>query len=148
MITRDSIKINEKIDKVYKVARDIERQHEYISGYSPSKIVAAVDNGGIIIERTAVLNGKLMKWKSKAEFEENKTIKFEQLEGKLKGMKIDWLFNESDEGTEVEIVHDFKLKIPVIGWFAEKFIAKPKIDAITRNVLVGLKSRVEGVKVG
>ena len=146
MITRDSIIINDKIEKVYAVARDIEKQHEYIHGYSPAKIIEKKEDGKIVIERVAELHGKVMKWKSIAEFEENKAIRFEQIEGKLKGMKIEWLFQSINEGTRVEIIHDFSLKIPALGWFAERYIARPKIDGLTRNVLVGMKNKIEGGK--
>lgn len=145
MITQDFIVIKKRLPEVYKTAQDIKNQHEYIPGYKPSKIVETKKDGKMVIERIAEMDGKIMKWKSMAEFDENKTIKFEQLEGKLKGMKINWLFEETGEETKVTIIHDFKLKIPIAGWFAEKFIAKPKIDKITRNVLHGLKNKVESM---
>ena len=91
MITQDFIVIKKRLPEVYKTAQDIKNQHEYIPGYKPSKIVETKEDGRLIIERTAEMDGKIMKWKSIAEFDENKTIKFEQLEGKLKGMKINWL---------------------------------------------------------
>ncbi len=145
MITQDFIVIKKRLPEVYKTAQDIKNQHEYIPGYKPSKIIETKEDGRLIIERTAEMDGKIMKWKSMAEFDENKTIKFEQLEGKLKGMKINWLFEETGEETKVTIIHDFKLKIPLLGWFAERFIAKPKIDRITRNVLTGLKNKLGGI---
>ena len=87
MITNDSIIIKRSLSEVYKVAQDIENSHTYISGYKPSKLIKTKD-GEIIVERVAEIKGKIMKWKSKVEFNINKTIEFEQIEGRLKGMKI------------------------------------------------------------
>lgn len=143
MIIKDSILIRKKLQDVYKVARDVENQHKFIPGYSPAKILERKDNSNMTIERTAVVDGKIMNWKSTAEFVTDDAIRFVQIEGALKGMKIDWKFRESGEGTEVEIVHDFNLNIPLVGWLAERFVARPKIEKITRNVLAGLKSRME-----
>jgi ribosome-associated toxin RatA of RatAB toxin-antitoxin module len=142
MITKDVIVIDEDLNKVYSIASDIDKQHEFIPGYKPSKIIGRTEEGALIVERTAEIDGKEMKWQSSAEFIENKAINFKQLEGKLKGMDIIWEFESVDEGTKITIEHDFKLNIPVIGWLAERYIAKPKIDKITRGVLEGLKKYI------
>ena len=99
----------------------------------------------MIVERVAEIKGKIMKWKSKVKFNINKTIEFEQIEGRLKGMKIEWLFEEVPEGTKLTITHRLSLNPPVLGWILSKFIAKPAIDKLTRNVLLGLKNKLEGV---
>ncbi len=142
MITKDYIDIKKNLGTVYKTASDIKNQHTYIPGYKPS-IVHKTDDNKLLIERTAELNGKTMKWKSLAVLNKNKSIEFEQLEGRLKGMKITWLFNKFDDFTRVTIIHDFHLNIPVFSYLLERFIAKPKIDKITKNVLIGLKNKLE-----
>lgn len=143
MITRDFIVINRKLKEVYRVAKDIKNQHEYIPGYKPAEIIETREDGTLVVGRTALMDGKMVKWKSLAEFDENRAIRFEQLEGRLKGMKIEWLFEEAGAATKVTITHDFRLNIPLAGWLAERFVAKPKIDRITRSVLEGLKAKME-----
>ncbi len=145
MITQDSIIIEKPLTEVYKVASDIENSHRYLPGYKPSKVIKT-ENDQIIIEREAQIKGRVMKWKSLAKFNKNKSIEFEQIEGKLKGMKIVWLFKYVPRGTELTIIHKFKIKIPIFGWLLSYFIAKPRIDNLTRRVLIGLKNYTESFK--
>ncbi|MFW6134214.1 MAG: type II toxin-antitoxin system RatA family toxin [Elusimicrobiota bacterium] len=146
MITQDSVIIKKSLPEVYRIAKDVKNQHKYIPGYKPSEIVEQYEDGKIVVRRFAKLKNKEMTWKSLANFNENSSIDFKQLEGRLKGMEIHWLFNETPQGTEVIIIHDFKINKPVIGWFMEKYFAKPKIDMITSNVLAGLKKYAENAK--
>lgn len=145
MITKDFIIINKSLPEVYKIASDIEKQHEYIPGYKPARIIEKKEDGEILIERIAEIKGKIMKWQSTAKFKENKKIEFKQIQGRLKDMKIEWLFEEIHGGTKITITHDFKLSRPIIGWFLEKFIAKPTINKLTKNVLSGLKKKMENI---
>ncbi|MFH1369043.1 MAG: SRPBCC family protein [Elusimicrobiota bacterium] len=142
MITKGSIIIKESFFKVYAVACDIEHQHEFIPGYEPA-VISKTNDGKMVIQRTAALNKKKMTWKSTAEFAPNKFILFKQIEGRLKGMEIEWLFDAVDEGTMLTITHTLRLNIPIIGRFIETYIAKPAIDKLTSNVLKGLKNKME-----
>ncbi len=146
MITKDDIIIRKDLTSVYRVASDIKNQHTFIPGYLPSKILKW-DNNEFIVERTAKMGKKILKWKSKGKLVKNKFIEFIQLEGRLKGMKIKWLFEElSNNTTKVTIIHNFKISYPVVGLIAGIFIAKPTINKITRNVLIGLKNKVENLQ--
>jgi ribosome-associated toxin RatA of RatAB toxin-antitoxin module len=142
MITEDSIFISAKLPLVYSIACDLEKQHEFIPGYKPAEIRKEAD-GSMIVTRNAEINGKVMTWKSAVSFRDNRSIDFEQVEGRLKGMRIRWLFTEAPGGTHLTITHDLKFHVPVIGWLAERMLAKPAIDKLTANVLKGLKSRIE-----
>jgi ribosome-associated toxin RatA of RatAB toxin-antitoxin module len=143
MITKDSIIIKGNVKKVFKIARDIENQHLYIPGYEPARIITRRKDGRLVIERTAVLKDRKMSWRSLVRFVNGKAIEFEQIEGRLKGMKIEWLFRGRNGKTELTITHELTLKPPLIGWFVERLAAKPAIDRLTRNVLTGLKNHVE-----
>jgi len=143
MITTDSIIINARLSKVYATARNIEKQHEFIPGYKPAEVFKSAE-GHLIVNRIAEIGGKTMKWQSIVLFNENRSIEFEQIEGRLKGMTISWLFEEVPEGTRLTITHSLKLVIPVLGYFIERFAAKPAIDKLTTNVLKGLKNKMEG----
>lgn len=142
MITKEQIIIRKQLSQVYETAQALERQHEFIPGYKPA-IVTKTPDGTTTVQRTAVINGKEMKWISSVEFEQGRTIRFKQIEGRLKGMLIEWLFEEVPEGTRLTITHNLHLNIPLIGWLAERLIAKPSIDRLTANVLHGLKDKME-----
>ena len=143
--TENFITIYADLEKVYRLAQEVEKYPEFIPGYKESKIVGQ-EKGKIIIERAALINKKLNRWKSKAWFNLNRSIEFEQIEGRLKGMKVEWLFERIPGGTKLTIIHTFKIKVPPIGWFIEKVIARPRIEQITENVLTAFKNRIEGNK--
>ncbi|MHB9155826.1 MAG: type II toxin-antitoxin system RatA family toxin [Endomicrobiales bacterium] len=143
MITRDSMFIRAALPDVYACARDLEKQHEFIPGYMPAE-VTVTDAGETVVTRAAEIDGKTMRWRSRVFFRENVSIGFEQIEGRLKGMKIEWLFEQAPGGTKVTIVHDVRLKVPLLGRVIERLAVKPVIDRLTAGVLAGLKRRMEG----
>jgi ribosome-associated toxin RatA of RatAB toxin-antitoxin module len=138
----NSIIINANLEKIYKLAQAVERYPEFIPVYKKSKIIGR-ENGKIIIERAALINQRIMRWKSKAWFDYNKSIEFEQIEGRLKGMRVKWFFEQLPNGTKVTIIHIFKLHIPLVGWFLEKLVARPRIEKTAGNVLIALKNKIE-----
>ncbi len=140
--TQNSIIINAHLEKIYHLAQAVEKYPEFIPGYKESKIIGR-ENGKIIIERAASINNRLIRWKSKAWFNPYKSIEFEQIEGKLKGMKVEWFFEQIPGGTKVTIIHIFKLNIPLIGRFLEKTVARPRIEKMTDTVLTALKNKIE-----
>ncbi|MCK5535030.1 SRPBCC family protein [bacterium] len=140
----NSIIINADLEKIYQLAQAVEKYPEFIPEYKESKIIGR-ENGKIIIARAALINQHLMRWKSKVWFSPNKSIEFEQIEGKLKGMQVKWTFEQIPGGTKVTILHLFKLNIPLIGWFLEKLVARPRIEKTARNVLISLKKRIEQI---
>ncbi|MCK4533369.1 SRPBCC family protein [bacterium] len=143
--TQNSIIINAHLEKIYHLAQAVEKYPEFIPEYKESKIIGR-ENGKIIIERAASINNRIVRWKSKAWFNHNKSIEFEQIEGKLKGMKVKWFFEQISGGTKVIIIHIFKLNIPLIGWFLEKLVARSRIEKMTDTVLTALKNKIESTE--
>ena len=138
----DSIIVKDNLERVYDISRDVEKYPEFIPGYLESRVEGSRE-GKLIIKRVAWVKEKQLTWRSMASFQKNSCIEFEQIEGRLKGMKAKWLFEKAPEGTKVVITHDFRLGLPVIGWFKERLIAKPAVSKVARTVLRALKTKVE-----
>lgn len=141
----DSIIIKGELEDIYNLAQQVERYPEFIPGYLESRIVEFRD-GKPVIKRVTLVNGKPLGWRSIASFQKNGLIEFEQIEGRLKGMRAKWIFEEVPEGTKVVITHDFKLNLPVIGWFMEILVAKPAVSRVAQTVLEALKRKIESGK--
>jgi len=143
---KDEIIINRAVEDVFRAALEVEKYSEFIPGYKEN-ILSRDDKGEMTVKRTAEVGGKIMTWKSKFSYDEaGKSLYFEQIEGRLKGMKIFWnLKAEGQDKTRLEIIHVIDLKIPVIGGLVEKFAVAPKVNALTRTVLESFKRKMEGV---
>jgi len=138
----DSIVIRGELKNIYNVARDVESYPKFIPGYLESKIVEFRE-GKPVIKRVTLVKGKPIAWRSIASFQSDKSIEFEQIEGRLRGMKARWIFEEVSEGTKVIITHDFTLGPPLIGRFLETFVAKPAVSRMAKTVLEALKKFIE-----
>lgn len=141
----NSIIINEKLDKVFKVVQDIEKYPDFIPEFKSQKILTKEDNK-IVIERTVKVLGLPFTWISNGIIKKNESIKFEQIKGLLKGMSTEWIFEPIEERTKIKVIHTLDLKIPfpiikdIIGRFLiwDIFIKK-----IANKILENLKKKIE-----
>ena len=60
-------------------------------------------------------------------------------------MQVAWRLDESDDGVEVSIEHDLRLRWPLIGeWVASRIIGPQFVEAIARRTLYRVKQLAEG----
>jgi len=72
-------------------------------------------------------------------------IEFEHVGGVTRGMQVAWRLDESDDGVEVSIEHDLRLRWPLIGeWVASRIIGPQFVEAIARRTLYRVKQLAEG----
>ena|SRR5438132_3651289 len=135
-----TVQINRPLQYVYDLARRVESYPDFLPGYIESQILER-QNGRWLLARAAIVQGKIIRWKSWVEFIENKALTFEQVEGPLQGMRVQWDFDERGPGcTQVTITHRYHLSHPLfLGRILEKYIYKPKLDQMASQIVAALK---------
>lgn len=141
--TVNSILIKADLNRVFSVAADMEKYPEFIPSYKEVKVVSREGNK-MIVERIGQVGKKTVKWKSCVMLEPNKSIYAEQLEGPIKGMQIQWLFEDTRDGVKITLTHDFEYKkIPLIGSLIGKLIVAKIVKQMADETLKGIKIKVE-----
>jgi hypothetical protein len=78
---------------------------------------------------------------------EARRIEFTHTGGVTKGMDVAWRFEEHEQGWEVSIEHDLRLRWPLIGGLAAERVIGPQfIEAIARRTLQRVKALAEGTE--
>lgn len=142
---KHTIEIERPIQEVYDVARRVDRYPEFMPEYLSSEIIGQFPDG-ILVERSAMIGGKLYRWKSKARFKENEVVAFEHQEGPLHGMQVTWLFDKlGTYQTRLTIHHvlDVKHTVPFWGHILERWFFVPKLKDIAARVVVSFKNACE-----
>lgn len=138
----NTITINEDVNKVFELASDFEHYPEFIPTYKEVKIIEREGNK-MIVERKSLVKTKEIRWRSCVVIEPNKSIKAEQLEGPIPGMKIEWLFEKIDGRTKITLIHIFEYKkIPLIGHIIGKLIVANIVYKMAEETLMGIKNKV------
>lgn len=143
---RDSIVINKPVEEVYKICRDVENHPKYIPYFKKCEIIEK-DDAHVLVKRTAEINGKLHSWLGLIKFvKENTGFQFEQVDGPLKGMTGEWIFESVPEGTKLTITHNLDFKTPIIGKIKELYIANRYVSKSAKYTLNSLKMNIEKIK--
>lgn len=139
----NSILIKGNIERVFEIVQDVEKYSEFMPEFKEAKIYPINDNK-FIVERKAKIMNIPFRWKSIVIIKRNKSIKFEHIEGILKGMWTEWIFEVINGKTKIKVIHQFVVKIPVIGDMIGKLIIwNFFIKKISNKMLERLKKKIE-----
>jgi len=142
----DSVIINRPVEEVCRIASDVANHPKYIPYFKKCRVLAR-DGTHIFVERTAEINGKVFSWLGSIVFEEkNSLFWFQQVDGPLKGMTGEWIFEQVPEGTKLTITHNVVFKVPVIGKLLELYAAGNYVSKSAKNTLRSLKENIEKEK--
>jgi len=145
MNTTNSIVMQAPVDRIFETAADLSRWPEILPHYrwvtylekSPSKNVVkmAAKRGWIRI-----------KWTSEHVIDRtNREVRFHHLKSFTRGMRVVWTFTPEEGGVRVQIRHDMKPNIPIVGRFiADYIIAGFFIHHVANQTLTHMKRYVEG----
>ena len=70
-------------------------------------------------------------------------VRFHHLKAFTKGMDVVWRFHEVAEGVRVEIVHDLRFRVPLLGPLAEVIIGNFFIHPVATKTLRCMKAYLE-----
>ncbi|MEW6608503.1 MAG: SRPBCC family protein [bacterium] len=135
----DSILINQNIIAAFKVAKDIERLSSFIPEYKQVKIISKENNKMVLEAKIKIFGFVPITYISTGLITENKSIKYEQIKGPLKGLQTEWKFEEIGNATKLTIIHDIDIKIYRI----EELIYNLCIKKLANEVLVSMKKELE-----
>lgn len=142
MRLEDAVLIDCPPAPLYRLISDLERHTELLPGYLESRIVGR-RNGTLVLQREAIIRGRLRRWKSEVSMEEGRAVHFHQMEGPLKGMQVHWDLEPQGQTTRLRIVHEVHVKSWWKKWWMERWIAKPAIEKTARLVLEAIKQAAE-----
>lgn len=140
------IVVNAPIEKVYNTAREIEKFPQFMPDVVEIKIEKRDEKETVSYWKAKVqvasLN-KFIEWTERDEWDwEKKKCKFELVKGDYKEYSGKWEFNTVQDGTEMIMVIDFDLGIPLIGPLIQKLLDK-KMKENCDNMLKAIKNKVE-----
>lgn len=135
--------IKGNIDEVFSVAKNVEKYSEFIPQFKETRIIRE-DGNKIIMERKVKIGWLHSNWQSEMVTEENKCIRFVHLSGLLKGMKTKWRFKDTGKEVKIKVLHNFEIRIPIVGRIMEFVIWNIFIKKTAKAMLKKMKERVEG----
>jgi ribosome-associated toxin RatA of RatAB toxin-antitoxin module len=141
---KHAVDIDRSLADVYHLAQQVERYPEFLPGYMESRILENID-GELLVERKAMVHGKVTQWRSLVRFNGHDEIQFTHAAGPLKGMRVVWSFSPvSSMKTRLQIVHHVRVprRWPV-GWILEKTYYGPAINKIAHGVVRDFKQACE-----
>ena len=133
-------------DRIFALAAEVERWPELLPHYRYVRRVP--DPSG---ERRFAMGARRgpvpVRWEAiQRPRPEHGFIEFEHTGGVTRGMHVAWRLNETDDGVEVSIEHDLRLKWPLVGEPVARWIIGPQfIEAIARRTLRRVKQLAEQV---
>lgn len=144
---RYQIVIDRPLPDVYAFAADIERHPQFIPDYLTCRVLDRQEQRWLV-ERTALIHGKLQTWQAWVRFEENHALHFLHRGGRIDGMRVTWRFVALDQQrTQMVISQDFDVhfRFPfawLAGWL-EKRVFAPKLRNIGDRVIRHFKAACE-----
>ena len=143
-IVRSSIEINATIDKVYALAKDVERFPEIMPDVESVKIVAREGNR-TISQWVGVIRQfkRTVKWTEEDEWDDKqRRCVFRLTQGDFSKYEGRWDFLEVDGGTKMVLVLDYEFSVPLIGPIIKGVVQK-LVTANCEAMLRALKGEAE-----
>ena len=154
MRTVDEILIRESVDRIFRVASEVERWPEILPHYRWVRFLARRDSGGTVDMAAWRPFGPVRYpawWVSEMTVDRARCeIRYRHVRGMTRGMDVVWRFTSSEppqnDGVLVTIVHEWRGPAwPLIGRLAANLVIGPVfIHGIAARTLAGIKRAVEG----
>ncbi|MCE5215757.1 SRPBCC family protein [bacterium] len=132
------------VDKVYAIARDIERYPDFMEDVESVKILEQtperqVSHWGSIVKEF----NRTIKWTEVDYWDEaDKSCRWEMTEGDFTAYSGTWVFEPSAEGTLAKLEVTYEYNVPLIGALIQG-ILKKKMQANVDSMLAAIKNKAE-----
>lgn len=137
--------VRSPVQKIFALARDVERWPDHLPHYRFVRFDSRAGDGGGVVEMSANRPfGGLdwpTWWKSDMQvIESAPAVRFRHVAGITKGMEVEWSFEPTSAGTHVRILHVWNgPRWPLIGRFAATTVIGPIfVHGIASRTLAGL----------
>jgi uncharacterized membrane protein len=132
------------VDRVYQIARDIEKFPEFMDDVESVEILEQtpekqVSKWGSIIKEF----NRTITW-TEADYWDDaaRTCRWDQLEGDFTRYEGEWQFVSDGEGTIARLTIDYEYTVPLIGALIQGLLLK-KMQANVQSMLEAIKARAE-----
>ncbi|NSW54604.1 MAG: SRPBCC family protein [Armatimonadetes bacterium] len=132
------------VDRVYQIARDIEKFPEFMDDVESVEILEQtpekqVSKWGSIIKEF----NRTITW-TEADYWDDaaKTCRWEQLEGDFTRYEGEWQFVSDGEGSIARLTINYEYTVPLIGALIQGLLLK-KMQANVQSMLEAIKARAE-----
>jgi ribosome-associated toxin RatA of RatAB toxin-antitoxin module len=145
MTTVNSIVMKAPVDRVFETAADLSRWPEILPHYRWVKYLEKSPTRSIV--RMAARRGCIpVSWTSEQLIDRgSREVHFHHLKSFTRGMHVVWTFTPDKDSVHVQIRHDMKPNIPLVGAFIANHIIGPFfIHHIANQTLKHMKRYVEG----
>jgi ribosome-associated toxin RatA of RatAB toxin-antitoxin module len=139
-------------DRVFALARDVERWAVLLPHYARSSAVRREPDGRLVADFVArrpliaLLGlGLPVAWRSRTWSEAaTRRLRFEHVGGATRGMDVTWRIEPTDDGTgcRVTIDHDFQPRLPGFAAFVDRWFTRP----IAGRTLATFKALAEALE--
>lgn len=146
MTTVNSIVMNAPVDRVFETAADLSRWPEILPHYRWVTYLEKSPSRNVV--RMAAKRGWIpIQWTSEQRIDRDKReVHFHHLTSFTKGMHVVWTFKPDNDSVRVQIRHDLKASIPLLGGFVtNRIIGQFFIHYVANQTLTHMKRYVEGV---
>jgi len=153
MHTIDRVVIRAPLERVFALARDVERWPDILPHYRWVRVLERrADGSGARVEMAAwrPFGPAPLRypawWVSEMVSDRGEAkIRYRHVAGLTRGMEVCWAMRETRDGVEVEIVHDWAgPSWPLVGPLAARLVIGPVfVHGIAKRTLSGLRRRAE-----
>lgn len=143
-----SIWINAPVEKVYAIAKEVERFPEVMPDLESVRVLERSEDGSRTVTEWIGLvrefNNMRVKWTEEDVWnDEAHTCHFRLLKGDLQKMEGEWRFTAEDGGTRFQSRIEYEYNVPLLGALVKNLIHK-KLEQNVQMVLDGIRARAEG----
>jgi len=142
---RSEITIQADVDKVYAIARDIERFPEFMADVESVEILEQTPERQVSRWASIIKEfGRRINWVEEDHWDdEGKTCRWQQTEGDFDKYEGTWEFESADGGTLAKLQIDYEFNVPLLGALIQGLVKK-KMQDNTEAMLEAIKAKSEG----
>lgn len=112
--TVDKILVRADVETVFGLASDVMRWPEILPHYRWVRDLGE-GGGGRIVEMAARRERIPVKWTSICVIDPGKhRVYYKHIGGATRGMEVEWILEDDEDGVRVTIVHKMKLEVPIV----------------------------------
>jgi len=134
--------IGASIEKVYALAKDVERFPQFMPDLESVAVLERLPTG-TVTEWVARVQGRRIRWVEEDEWDDGKRVcTFRQRSGDFNKYEGAWRFEATPEGTRTSLEVEFELDIPLAGALLSSLV-KVLMRKNCESMLAALKGQLE-----
>ncbi len=137
-----TIVIDAPVDRVYAVAKDVERFPEFMPDLEGVTVLERTPTG-TVTEWVGLVQGRKIRWVEEDEWDDTRhTCAFRQRIGDFARYEGEWRFEQTPEGTRTSLAVEFELDIPLAGPLLSSLV-RVLMRKNCESMLAALKGQLE-----